>query len=180
MVTKNILLVGVGGQGVVLASNIISKVLFKAGFDVKTSSIKGMSQRLGSVVSSIRFGERVYSPIINKVDYLLGFELLETLRHIDYLNKDGIGIVNNYKARIENYPNDIIDRIKKNNVILLDGQKITGNAKVINLLFLGILSRHLGIEKRFWIESIKEIIPKRYADINLRAFEIGVKFNNRK
>lgn len=173
MVTKNILLAGVGGQGVILASDIISKALFKGGLDVKSSSIKGMSQRLGSVVSSIRFGEKVYSPIISKADYLLGFELLETLRYVDKLNRDGIGIINNYKARIENYPENIIKRIKKNNVTLLDGQKISGNIKVINLLFIGILSKHLGIEKRFWIESIKEIISKKYVDINLRAFEEG-------
>jgi len=180
MKTKNILLTGVGGQGVILASDIISNVLFKAGYDVKSSSIKGMSQRLGSVVSSIRFGERVYSSVISKVDYLLGFELLETLRYADKLNKGGIGIINNYKAMVENYPDDMIKKIKKNNIILLDGQKITGNTKVINLLFQGILSRYLGIEKRFWIESIKEIIPEKHVDINLKAFEKGVTFNNRK
>nr|AQS32421.1 hypothetical protein [uncultured archaeon] len=182
MKTKDILLAGVGGQGVMLASNIISEVLFKAGFDVKTSSIKGMSQRLGSVVSSVRFGEKVYSPVIRKADYFLGFELLETLRYISYLNKGGIGIINNYESRIENYPKEIIKRIKKNNVILLDGQKMLGNKKVINLLFLGILSRHLGIEKRFWIESIKEIIPEKYVNINLRAFEegINVDFKNKR
>ena len=180
MKTKNILLAGVGGQGVMLASDIISETLFKAGFDVKTSSIKGMSQRLGSVVSSIRFGEKVYSPVISKADYFLGFELLESLRYIAYLDKDGIGIVNNYESKIENYPKDIINRIKKDNVILLDGQKISGNTKVINLLFLGILSRYLGIKKRFWIETTKEIIPEKYVDINLRTFEEGVKFNNKK
>ena len=178
MKTKNILLTGVGGQGVILASDIISNALSKAGFDVKTSSIKGMSQRLGPVVSSIRFGEKVYSPVISKADYFLGFELLETLRYIDYLNKDGIGIVNNYKARIENYPKGIIKRIKKNNVVLLDGQKIS-DTKVINLLFLGILSRHLGIEKRFWIESIKEVIPEKDVNINLKAFEEGIRYNKR-
>ena len=167
-------MVGVGGQGIILASNIISNALFKAGFDVKSSSIKGMSQRLGSVVSGVRFSQKVYSSVISKADYFLGFELLETLRYIDYLNKDGIGIINNYEERIENYPKDIKDRIKKNNVILIDGQKISGNTKVINLFFIGILSRHLGIEKGFWIESIKEIIPEKYVDINLKAFEGGV------
>jgi indolepyruvate ferredoxin oxidoreductase beta subunit len=177
MRTKNILLTGVGGQGVVLASNIISKALFKAGFDVKTSSIKGMSQRLGSVVSSVRFGEKVYSPVVSKADYLLGFELLETLRYVDYLTRDGIGIINNYEASIENYPKDIIKRIKKNNVLLLDWQKISCNKKTINLLFIGILSRHLGIEKRFWIESIEEIVPEKYVGVNLKAFEDGIKIH---
>jgi len=99
--------------------------------------------------------------------------LLETLRYVNKLNKDGIGVINNYKARIENYPDDIIDKIKKNNVILIDWQKISSNTKVINLFFLGILSRYLGIEEKFWIESIKEIIPKKYVDINLRVFEEG-------
>ena len=179
MKTKNILLAGVGGQGVILASNIISEALFKAGFDVKTSSIKGMSQRLGSVTSNIRFGSKVYSPVISKADYFLGLELLESLRYIDYLNNDGIGTINNYEARIENYPKDIINKVKKNNIILVDGQKILGNTKATNLLFLGILSRHLAIEKRFWMESIKEIIPKKYVDINSRVFVRGVKFNNK-
>jgi len=170
---KNILLAGVGGQGVVLASKIISEALFKAGFDVKTSSVKGMSQRLGSVVSNVRFGEKVYSPVVSRVDFLLGFELLEALRYIDCLDKDGIGIINDYEARIENYPSDVVGRIKKNNVKLIDGEKLLGNAKTVNLLFLGVLSRYLGIEKRLWLESIKEIIPERYVDVNLKAFEFG-------
>jgi len=180
MKTKNILLVGVGGQGIILASNIISEALFKAGFDVKTSSIKGMSQRLGSVVSNVRFGSKVYSPISRKIGYLVGFELLEALRYIEYLDEGGIGIINNYEARIVVYPDGILEKIKKNNVILVDGQKGLGKTKAINLLFLGILSRHLDIEKRFWVESIKEIVPEKYVDVNLKGFESGIRFNNKK
>jgi len=178
MKTKNILIAGVGGQGIVFASNIISEVLFKAGFDVKTSSVKGMSQRLGSVVGNIRFGKEVYSPISRKIDYLIGFELLEALRYIEYLDKDGAGIVNNYEAKIGGYPDSIIERIKKNNVILVDGQKELGKAKTVNLLFLGILSRHLNIEKKIWVESIKEIVPEKCADFNLRSFDYGLKLDN--
>jgi len=177
METKNVLIAGVGGQGVVLASNIISEALFRTGFDVKTSFVKGMSQRHGSVVSNVRFGRRVYSPISRKIDYLVGFELLEALRYIECLDKDGIGIVNNYEAKIVSYPGSIIERIKKNNVILVDGQKEFGKAKTVNLFFLGILSRHLDIKKRFWVGSIKEIVPERYVDVNLKAFEFG--FNNK-
>jgi len=172
---KNILLAGVGGQGVLFASNIISETLFKAGFEVKTSSVKGMSQRLGSVVSNVRFGKKVYSPISRKIDYLVGFELLEALRYIEYLDKDGAGIVNNYEARIEAYPDGIAERLKKNNIELIDGEKVLDNKKMINLFFLGILSRHLDIEKRFWVESIKEIIPEKCVDVNLKAFDFGVK-----
>jgi len=171
---KNILLAGVGGQGVVLASNIISETLFKAGFEVKTSSVKGMSQRLGSVVGNIRFGKKVHSPISRKIDYLLGFELLEALRYIQYLDKGGEGIINNYEARIEAYSEGITEKLKRSNVELIDGENLLDNKKVINLFFLGILSRHLGIEKKFWVESIEEIVPEKYVDVNLKAFEEGV------
>ena len=179
MKTKNVLITGVGGQGVVLASNIISEALFKSGFDVKSSCIRGMSQRLGSVVSNVRFGKKVYSPISRKIDYLVGFELLEALRYVEYLDKDGRGMINNYEAKIECYPEDIIKKIKKNNVILVDGEKVLDNKKVINLFFLGILSRHLDIEKRFWVESIEEIVPERYVDVNLQIFKKGTEFDSK-
>jgi len=175
---KSILLAGVGGQGVVLASSIISEALFKAGFDVKVSSIKGMSQRLGSVVSNIRFGKKVYSPISRKIDYLIGFELLEALRYVDCLDKGGVGIVNNYEARIESYPDGIAERFKKNNVELINGEKVLDNKKVVNLFFLGVISRYLDVEKRFWVESIEEVVPEKYVDVNLKAFYYGLKLNN--
>ena len=178
MKTKNILIVGVGGQGVVLASNIIAEALFKSGFDVKTSSIKSMSQRLGSVVSNVRFGEKIYSPSVSKVDYFLGFELLEALRYIDYLDKEGIGIINNHEAKIEGYPDKVVERLKKDNVVLIDGENVLDNKKGINLFFLGILSKHMDIDKRFWIDSIKDVIPEKYVDVNLKAFEDGVKVND--
>ena len=179
MRTKNILIVGVGGQGVILGSNIISEALFKAGFDVKTSSVKGMSQRLGSVVSNVRFGKKVYSPILSNVDYFVGLELLESLRYINFLDKEGRGIVNSYEARIKNCPKSKIKKVKRNNVILIDGQKILANGKTVNLFFLGVLSKYLAVEERFWTEGIKEIIPDKYVDVNLKAFEYGVKFNDK-
>lgn len=178
MRTKNVLITGVGGQGVVLASNIISEALFKSGFDVKSSCIMGMSQRLGSVASNVSFGKKVHSPISRKIDYLVGFELLEALRYVEYLDKDGIGIINNYEAKIEAYPNDIKKNVKKENIILIDSQEILGNLKSINLLLLGILSKFLGIKKKYWLESIKEIIPEEYININLKAFERGFNFEN--
>jgi len=173
---KNILLAGVGGQGVLFASNIISETLFKAGFEVKTSSVKGMSQRLGSVVSNVRFGKKVYSPISRKIDYLVGFELLEALRYIECLDKGGVGVVNNCEAKVKDYPENILKKINKRNVSLIDGQKEFGKAKTVNLLFLGILSRHLDIEKRFWVESIEEIVPEKYLNVNLKAFKGGVEW----
>ena len=178
--TKNILITGVGGQGVMFASDIISEALFRAGFDVKSSCIKGMSQRLGSVVSNVRFGEKVYSPIASKVDYFIGLELLESLRYIDYLDKDGRGIVNNYEVAIEDCPKGVLERIKKNNVELIDRENVLENKKSINLFFLGILSKHIDIEKRFWIDSIKDVVPEKHVDVNLKAFEDGVKVNDKR
>lgn len=179
MKTKNILLAGVGGQGVLFASNIIAEALFRAGFDVKTSHIKGMSQRLGSVVSNVKFGEKVYSPIASKVDYFLGFELLEALRHIKCLNDEGIGIVNNHESKIEGYPEGIAEKLKKNNVELIDAGKVGGNQKTINLFFLGALSNYIGIGERFWLESIKEWVPEKYVDVNLKGFEKGANFDSK-
>ena len=177
MKTKNIVVAGVGGQGVLFAGKIISEALFKAGFDVKTSSIKGMSQRLGSVVSNVRFGKKVYSPVISKVDYFLVFELLESLRYIDCLDKNGGGIINNHEVRIKGYPKDIMKEVKKGNVKLIDGVKLTDNIKTVNLVFLGILSRYLDVEERFWLESITELVPEKYVDVDLKAFDLGVKIN---
>ena len=178
--TKNILLAGVGGQGVILASNIIAEALFRAGFDVKVSSIKGMSQRLGSVASNVRFGKKVYSPISRKIDYLVGFELLEALRYINCLNDEGRGVVNDYEVAIEDCPKGVLERIKKNNVELIDRENVLENKKSINLFFLGILSKHIDIEKRFWIDSIKDVVPEKHVDVNLKAFEDGVKVNDKK
>ena len=177
MKIKNIVLTGVGGQGVILASNITSNAIFKKGLDVKVSSIKGMSQRLGSAVSIIRYGKKVYSPTTSKIDYLVGFELLETSRYINFLKEDGVGIVNNYKVKIEDYLTDIIKRLKGRNFLIINCQEELNNQKIINLFFLGALSKYLDIEKRYWIESIKEIIPLGYVNINLKAFESGINYN---
>jgi len=184
---KNILLAGVGGQGILLASEVLSEVMMIAGFDVKKNEVHGMSQRGGSVVSHVRWGEKVYSPIIpeGEVDILFSFELLETSRYLPLLRKDGRVLVNNHKiappavalGKME-YPKDIIDQLKKQfpQTTVVDGLGLAleiGNAKTVNTILLGALSNILDLDKDIWLEALRKMIPERLLEINLRAFELG-------
>ena len=183
----NILTVGVGGQGVILASDIVAAVMMRAGHDVKKSEVHGMAQRGGSVTSHVRFGPKVYSPIIRKgeVDILFSFEQLETLRYLDFLNAASIILVNNQKILPPSvamgkdvYPADIPERLKQRYprftlVNALDAAQEAGSSKAVNTALIGALSTCFAIEERLWQEVISSMLPAKLSELNLRAFELG-------
>jgi len=183
----NVLFVGVGGQGVLVASQILGEVLLKAGFDVKRSEVHGMAQRGGSVVSQVRFGSKVFSPLIKKGEgnFLVSFEQMETLRYLDHLKPCSIVLVNNQKILppsvsmgLENYPEDISKHLKKKikKFILIEGIALAqqaGNPKTLNVVLLGVLSRYLNLEKKMWVKTIQEQFPQALREVNKKGFYLG-------
>jgi indolepyruvate ferredoxin oxidoreductase beta subunit len=184
---KNILLTGVGGQGTLLASEVLCEVLMLAGFDVKKSEIHGMSQRGGSVTSHVRWGKKVFSPLIPEgtADILFGFELLETYRCLPMLRAGGSVVVNNLKIAPgpvatgqESYPDDIPGKISAAvpETVLVDGMELAmkvGNYRTVNTVLLGALSNRMEIEEGFWIRALEKLVPPRFLDENLKAFTLG-------
>ena len=183
---KNIMIVGVGGQGTLLASRIIGNLAITLGYDTKVSEVHGMSQRGGSVTTYVKFGDKIYSPIIDKgeADIILAFETLEAYRALPYLKKDGVMVINN--TRIDpmpvitgqmEYPKDIIKKLKeKVKVIELDSTKIAlelGNPKCANVVLLGAFAKELDIPYEKWKEIIKETVPPKFIELNINAFERG-------
>ena len=183
----SILMVGVGGQGTLLASEIISEVLMQAGFDVKKSEVHGMSQRGGSVVSHVRFGKVVNSPIIPEgdADILLGFELLETYRYMPLLKKGGKVVANDLEINpsvvslgIEKYPDRLAEKICRmaGECVIVDGLQLAseaGNPKAANTVLLGALSRQLDIDESYWIAALERMIPEKALVVNKKAFQLG-------
>jgi len=183
----NILLVGVGGQGILLASEILSEAAMLAGFDVKKSEIHGMSQRGGSVVSHVRFGSEVFSPIVpeGEGDILFGFELMETCRSLPLIRPGGTVVANDLQISPpsvlmgqETYPDDLVLRIQDRfpDFLLVDGQKIArdaGNARAANTVLLGAVSRRLAIAEEFWMRALEKMVPPRALEVNNKAFRIG-------
>jgi len=185
--TKSILLVGVGGQGTILASKLLTTGLMDAGYDVKMSEIHGMSQRGGSVSSQVRYGEKVYSPVIEigSADILVSFEKMEALRWLEYLKPQGKIIVNNY--RIDSIPvligkatykeKEIENELKRLNATIInaaDKAKEIGNSKVMNIILLGALVKSMSLEYIDWETIIRENIKEKFININLEAFKIGM------
>ena len=184
---KNILLAGVGGQGILLASEVLSEVMMMAGMDVKKNEIHGMSQRGGSVTSHVRYGEKVYSSIIpeGEVDILFSFELLETCRYLPLLRENGQVIVNNLKIAPpsvalgkQQYPENLTEEISKQfpATTVINGLDLAleaGNPKTVNTVLLGALSKMLDIDYELWIKALNKMVPARLLDINLKAFELG-------
>jgi indolepyruvate ferredoxin oxidoreductase, beta subunit len=183
----NILLVGVGGQGILLAAEILSETCMLAGFDVKKSEIHGMSQRGGSVVSHVRYGKQVFSPIVpeGEGDILFGFELMESYRSLGLL-KPGATVVANDLCIAppsvlmgqEVYPTDLAFKIQDlfPDFILVDGQRLAieaGNARAANTVLLGAVSKRLDIAEKFWVEAIERMVPKKAVAVNLKAFAVG-------
>lgn len=183
---KNILFVGVGGQGIILASKILSKGLIDAGYDVKMSEVHGMAQRGGSVTTQIRYGKKVYSPIIGigLADIIVSFEKMEAMRWIEYLKPLGKLVVNDYSippapvlsGKVE-YPKGIVEELnEKVTTIAIDAAeeaKQLGNIKTQNLIMLGALIKAMGIDEVDWESVIKEEVKDKFVDINLKAFNIG-------
>ena len=183
---KNILLVGVGGQGTILASKILSEGLVSAGYDVKMSEIHGMSQRGGNVSTQIRFGDKVYSPIIGKgsADVIVAFEKMEALRSIEYLKPGGKFVINDFEIPtlpiqigVEKYPADIPDVLAAaaDTVVFkaADIAKEIGNVKTMNIVLLGALIKAIGLSGIDWEKHIRDNVKEQFADINLKAFKAG-------
>lgn len=184
--TKNIMIVGVGGQGTLLTSRILGGITVEAGYDVKLSEVHGMAQRGGSVVTYVRYGEKVTEPIVEEgqADVLIAFEKLEALRYAHFLKKDGVIIVNDQKIDPmpvvtggAKYPEGIIEHLsEKYKVISVDAQKEAlelGNSRVFNVIILGVAASKMDFEKEQWIEVIKKKVPPKTIDINVKAFERG-------
>jgi indolepyruvate ferredoxin oxidoreductase beta subunit len=188
--TKNILLVGVGGQGIILVSKILSAALIKAGYDIKMSEVHGMAQRGGAVTTQIRFGEKVYSPIIGKgsADFVVAFEKMEAMRWLDYLKPEGKLILNDFEigsapilAGKAEYPENITEELKeRTNLISLKASELAteiGNIRTMNIIMLAQLTKELGLEEIEWEEILKENIKPKFHDINLKAFEKSLSLN---
>jgi indolepyruvate ferredoxin oxidoreductase beta subunit len=182
----NIMVVGVGGQGTLLTSRIIGKTALAAGHDVKLSEVHGMAQRGGSVVTFVRFGDKVYEPVCEEgtVDVLISFERLEAQRYAHFLKPDGIMIVND--TRIDpmtvvigaaKYPEGIIEKLSENHkVFVIDGgaeAKKLGNSKVLNTVVLGLAAKHIGFSEGEWLEVLKNTVPTKTVEINTLAFKAG-------
>jgi len=184
---KNVIFAGVGGQGVLLAGKVLMEVAREAGYDVKESEIHGMAQRGGSVECNVRFGEKVYSPLIPKggADFIVTFELLESLRKLDYLAPEGTLIVNNIKidpdpvkAGLMDYPDDIEGWLEKNvksSFVMetKDALKEAGSKKALNIVMLGILSKYLEFTDEQWEDAIGSLVKEKFIDMNLKAFRLG-------
>ncbi len=186
--TTNILLCGVGGQGTLLASNVLAETAMEAGYDVKKSEVHGMAQRGGSVVSHVRFGKRVHSPLIRKGEcqILLAFEQLEALRWSEYLQPNGRILMNVQKimpmtvsAGSDKYPEEVKPQLEKlpAQVIAVDAlaeaQKL-GNPKCVNVVLLGLLARSMPeLAKDLWLEVLKRRLPAKLVELNLKAFDAG-------
>ncbi len=183
----DVLIVGVGGQGIILASDVLGRVAAQHGYDVKKNEIHGMAQRGGSVSSHIRFGKKVHSPIIKmgEADLLLSFEILETARYFNYLSEKGKVIVNNQKilppsvfTGKQEYPSDVITKIKEKvpDTLLIDGVSVAeelGNPRVANVVFIGVMSVFLDIPASTYEEVLKQTLKPNLLDINLKAFHKG-------
>jgi len=183
----NILLVGVGGQGILLASEILSETFMLAGFDVKKSEIHGMSQRGGSVVSHVRYGREVFSPLVpeGEGDILFGFELMETYRYLPLLKRGGSVVVNDLEIPPssvlmgkEAYPQNLAEKIREQfpDFLLVDGQGLAreaGNLRAANTVLLGAVSRRLDIAEEFWLQALERMVPAKALDVNRKAFQLG-------
>ncbi|KAB0666636.1 indolepyruvate oxidoreductase subunit beta [Oryzomonas japonica] len=183
----NILLVGVGGQGILLAAEILSEAVLLAGFDVKKSEIHGMSQRGGCVVSHVRYGAEVFSPTVpeGEGDILFGFELMESCRSLPLLKKGGAVVANDLRIAPpsvlmgqEAYPEWVTERIRERfpDFLLLDGQKLAGeagNVRAANTVLLGAVSRRLDIDEQYWLQAIEKMVPKKAVEVNKKAFLLG-------
>lgn len=185
--TKNIMIVGVGGQGSLLASKILGSLLLSEGYDVKVSEVHGMSQRGGSVVTYVRYGEHVYSPIIDEgeADCIVSFELMEAARWLKYLKKDGQIVTNTQQIDpmsvvlgAEEYPENLVEKMKEKGVKVdaldcLSLAEKAGNIKAVNVVLLGRLSHYFDLPEESWIKALESNVPAKLLDINKKAFQYG-------
>ena len=187
MKSANIMIVGVGGQGSLLASKLLGRLLLNEGYDVKVSEVHGMSQRGGSVVTYVRAGEKVYSPIIDKgeADFIVSFEKLEAARYVSYLKEGGKIIVNSQEidpmpviTGAAVYPTDALDILSGKGVDIdcidaLSPAMEAGSSKAVNIVLMGRLSKYLDIESEKWIQAIEQSVAPKFVEMNKKAFELG-------
>ena len=184
--TKNIMIVGVGGQGTLLTSRILGGITMDAGYDVKLSEVHGMAQRGGSVVTFVRYGEKVAEPIVEEgqADLLIAFEMLEAKRYAHFLKKDGVLVVN--EQRIDpitvvtgaaTYPEGIVEELEKEYSVLkinaMDEALKLGNSKVFNIIVLGMAAKHMDFSKEDWLKVIEKTVPPKTVEMNKKAFLLG-------
>ena len=187
METKNIMIVGVGGQGSLLASKLLGRILLTKGYDVKVSEVHGMSQRGGSVVTYVRFGEKVYSPVIDKgeADYIVSFELMEAARWSEYLRKDGKIIANTQQINpmpvitgAAQYPDELACKMADKGITIdafnaLALAEQAGSSKAVNIVLMGHLSRSFDFTLEDWMNAIEKSVPAKFLELNKKAFLLG-------
>lgn len=185
--TKNIMIVGVGGQGSLLASKMLGKLLLSQGYDVKVSEVHGMSQRGGSVVTYVRFGEKVYSPIIDKgtADFIISFEKLEAARWVPYLKKGGKIIMSTQEIDpmpviigAAQYPENLVEKMQAagadvDAIDALDLAMQAGSSKAVNLVLMGRLSKYFEATQEAWMEALEACVPPKFLELNKKAFALG-------
>ena len=180
--TKNIMIVGVGGQGTLLTSRILGGITVDAGYDVKLSEVHGMAQRGGSVVTFVRYGEKVAEPIVEEgqADVLIAFERLEALRYAHFLKKDGAIVVNDWRidpitvvTGVAEYPDNIIENLEKEHKVYkinaMEEALKLGNSKVFNIIVLGMAARHMDFSKEAWLNVIEKTVPPKTIEINKKS-----------
>lgn len=187
--TKSVMIVGVGGQGSLLASRLLGNVLLAQGFDVKVSEVHGMSQRGGSVVTYVKYGDEVNSPVIEKgeADVVISFEQLEAARWVSYLKKGGHLITSTQKSNpmpvitgAATYPENIVEKLAGLgvDVIPVDALALAeeaGTAKASNVVLMGVLSAKMGFDEKLWQDAIEQCVPAKFLELNKKAFELGRK-----
>ena len=185
--TRNIMIVGVGGQGSLLASKLLGQVLLTEEYDIKVSEVHGMSQRGGSVVTYVRFGDKVFSPIVDKceADFIVSFELLEAARYLEYLKPDGKIVVNTQQidpmpviTGTEVYPENLVQKMRNLGVEVedmdaLDLAEQAGSVKAVNIVLMGRLSRSFDISEQVWLQALENSVPSKSLGINKKAFALG-------
>ena len=187
MNTLNVMIVGGGGQGSLLASKLLGRLLVDEGYDVKVSEVHGMSQRGGSVVTYVRFGDKVYSPVVSdgEADFIVSFEKLEAARYVQRLKPDGKIIVNTQQidpmpvvTGAASYPSDVLDVLREKGVQIdainaLDLAMQAGTSKAVNIVLMGRLSKYLDIPHDKWLQAIAKIVAPKFVEVNQKAFELG-------
>ena len=187
METKGIVIAGVGGQGSLLASKLLGRVLVNEGYDIKVSEVHGMSQRGGSVITYVRYGDKVYSPVVQsgEADFLISFEKIEAARYVHLLKKGGVIITNTQRidpmpviTGAAEYPDGLLDELRNKGIHIeaLDALSLAeqaGSAKAVNIVLMGQLAKHFHIEFDKWIAALEQTVKPQFAELNKKAFELG-------
>lgn len=187
METKSIMIVGVGGQGSLLASRLLGNVLLAQGYDVKVSEVHGMSQRGGSVVTYVKYGDKVYSPVIEKgeADAVISFEILEAARCLPYLKKGGLLVTSTQQidpmpviTGAVQYPSELVEKLKAqcSEVVAVDALKLAeeaGSAKASNVVLMGAFSKRTDFSEELWHKAVEQCVPPKFLELNRKAFELG-------